>query len=82
MVCQQVLDKTEYAKWVKNLFIEAQEHLENYNKIKDPNLIWNKDPAIKETAKQLGVFETPPTSTEPLNLDVFNLNPEIQQTLE
>jgi hypothetical protein len=89
---QQILHNMEYTKLknsigrllkdktlreeIKTIFIETQKQIDNSNKIKLEYLNWNRDPAIKEAAERLGIFENAPNPTNPtvkLNLDLLDL---------
>jgi len=82
---QQIIHNIEYTKWKNNVtrlledkdlkksIIEILQNVQNQtnnrNAIKMEDLNWNKNPAIKEAAEQLGIFEKEPSSAGPINLD-------------
>ena len=67
---------------IKNIFIETQKQMDNSNKIKLEYLNWNKNPAIKEAAERLGIFENAPSATGPLTLDTLDPDPDLNKILE
>jgi len=85
---QQILHNVEYTKLknsigrllkdkdiqeeIKKILIETQNQVDNSNKIKLEYLNWNRNPAIKEAAERLGIFENAPNPTEKLNLDLLD----------
>jgi len=85
---QQFLHNAEYIKWerfqkeMKTFFIDIQKNIDNSNKIKLENLNWNKNPAIKEAAERLGIFENAPNAIGKLNLDTLDPNPDLKKFLE
>ena len=80
------MHNAEYAKWkgifseflkdknlledFKSILIETQKNIDSSNKIKFEYLNWNKNPAIKEVAKRLKIFENVPNGTRRVNLDL------------
>jgi hypothetical protein len=67
---------------MKNLLIKTQNQIDNSKKIKLEHLNWNKNPAIKEAAERLGIFESAPSATEPLNLETLDPDPDLKKILE
>jgi len=62
---------------MRNLAIETQKQVDNSKKIKLEHLNWNKNPAIKQAAERLGIFQNAPSVHEPLILD-----PDLKKILE
>ena len=76
---KELLTDKEVRETVQTFLIETQRKIDNSNKIKFEgfeSLNWNKNPAVKETAERLGIFENPPLARE------LNLNLEDSETVK
>jgi hypothetical protein len=65
---------------IRTVLIETQKQIDNSNKIKLEYLNWNKNPAIKEGAEKLRIFESAPNLTKKLDLNL--LEPDSTKILE
>jgi hypothetical protein len=87
-LCQQTLHNVAYKQFVEkfltdknfeekitNMLSRAQKRVENSKSITIEYLNWNKNPAIKEAAERLGIFENAPSATGPVNLNALDLDP-------
>lgn len=70
----KLLKHKDIQKGIQAILIDNQNQINNASKIKLQNLNWNKNPEIKKTAEQLGIFKNPPHSTGKLSLDVRDPN--------
>jgi len=74
------LNDENFQENIKSIFIDAQKRIDNSNKIKLEHLNWNKNPAIKEAAERLGIFENAPRATGQFTLDT--LDPDLNKILK
>jgi hypothetical protein len=75
------LERKDIKETIKTIFIDAQKQTDNSNKIKLEDLNWNKNPAIKQAAEQLGIFENAPNPTT-LSFDTLDPNPDLKKILK
>ena len=75
----RVLQEKEFKKEFRSILEEAQKRINNANAIKLKHLNWNKNPAIKEAAERLGIFENPLSAYVPLNLET---NPALKEIVK
>ena len=65
----RLLEDKDFKKQVTEILQDLQNQINNRNAIKLEYLNWNKNPAIREAAQQLGIFEKEPSAAGPINLD-------------
>ena len=76
------LEDKNFQEEIKTILLDTQKRIDNSKKIKLEHLNWNRNPAIKEAAERLGIFENPTSATGPLSLDTLNPNPDLKKILE
>jgi len=95
-LAQQIQCNRDYTKFRENIsicltdkifqgnlertLIRTQKRIDNSNKIKLEHLNWNKNPAVKEAAERLGIFENVPSVTDQLTSDT--LDPHLNKIFE
>lgn len=93
---QQITDYVEYTKFqntldrffknedydnkIRSVINKDYKQIANSESIKLEYLKWNQNPAIKEAAERLGIFENAPSANGPLNLDT--LDPDLKKSLK
>ena len=75
-----LLKDENFQEDIKSIIIGAQKRIDNSESIKMEHLSWNKNPAIKEAAERLGIFENPPSVSGQFTSDT--LDPGFNKILE
>jgi hypothetical protein len=73
----------EFRKAIMNKIDQINKQIEeNMNLINLETLNWNKNPAIKQAAERLGIFENSPKIDGPLHINTLDVDLEIEQMLK